>query len=183
VSDAVRLPYSGAGDARTGGLSLGDRFRRHANALVRDRRSPLSAQLMFDAAADIDAGGVIAKLFADVPAPPGSVPQLRLLAALHYLVLAGRAPALEPFYPSAGGELSPAGVWAVTRRVVEEHFAWIERRLHRTVQTNEPGPLGGAVRGAAVADRSLRASDQAARDRRERWAQPDPGPLLLRRRG
>jgi hypothetical protein len=139
VSKATRLPYGGAADARTRGLSLADRFRRHADALVRDERSPLSAQLMYGAAADLDAEGVIGTLFTDVPTPPGSVPQLRLLAALHHLVLAGRAPALAACYPSAGGELPPREVWPAALQTIEEHFVWLERRLHRTVQTNEPG--------------------------------------------
>ena len=52
---------------------------------------------MYGAATDLDAGGAVAKLFIDVPAPPGSVPQLRLLAALHHLVLAGSAPELAEF--------------------------------------------------------------------------------------
>ncbi len=94
---------------------------------------------MYDAARDLDAGGLIAKLFSGVPAPPGSVPQLRLLATLHHLVLAGRAPALAAFYPSAGGELPPRRVWPAALATIEEHLDWISQRLHRTVQTNEPG--------------------------------------------
>lgn len=120
-------------------MSLAGRFRRHADALVRDDRSPLSAALMYAAANDLDAGGSTAELFANVSTPPGSVPQLRLLAALHHLVLAGRAPELARFYPSAGGEREPVGVWPVALATIAEHFAWIEQRLSRTVQTNEPG--------------------------------------------
>jgi len=118
---------------------VAERFRRHADALVRHRRSPLCAELMYGAAADLDAGGVVARLFAGVPVPPGSVPQLRLLAALHHLVLAGRAPALSRFYPSAGGRLAPGGAWPVARQACEQHFGWIRSRLPLTVQTNEPG--------------------------------------------
>jgi hypothetical protein len=139
VSETPRLPFSGAADSKTVGLSLADRFRRHANALVRDDRSPLCAQLMFEAAGDLDAGGLIAKLFCGVQTPPGSVPQLRLLAALHHLVLTGRAPALAGFYPSVGGELPPHRIWPAVLTTIEEHVAWISQRLHRTVQTNEPG--------------------------------------------
>jgi hypothetical protein len=123
VSEETRFPYGGAADARTRGLSLAGRFRRHADALVRDQRSPLSARLMYDAVADLDAEGVTATLFTDVPAPPGSVPQLRLLAALHHLVPAGRAPALAAFYPCAGGELPSREVWPAAVETIEEHFA------------------------------------------------------------
>lgn len=140
MSDATRLRF-GAADDRAGELSLADRFRRHADALVRLQRSPLSARLMNAAAADLDAGGVVSRLFASVPAPPGSVPQLRLLAALHHLVLSGRAHQLAAFYPSAGGERTVrlAEAWPAAVATLEEHFAWIGQRLHRIVQTNEPG--------------------------------------------
>ena len=63
------------------------------------------------AADDIAAGGRVADLFASVPNPSGSLPALRLLAALHHLVLAGRAPELAAFYPSAGGTRAPADAW------------------------------------------------------------------------
>jgi hypothetical protein len=74
-----------------------------------------------------------------VPAPPGSVPQLRLLAALHHLVLSGRAPELAAYYPSAGGQRPPAEVWPAARAAIVEHFEWCKARARRTVQTNEPG--------------------------------------------
>jgi hypothetical protein len=124
---------------RDGGKPLPDRFRRHANALTRDNRSPLSAALMYGAADDAEAKGIVAGLFEPVPTPPGSVPQLRLLGALHHLVLDGQAPELAAFYPSAGGTRTPDGVWPAAAATIEEHFDWIQTRLRRTVQTNEPG--------------------------------------------
>jgi hypothetical protein len=132
-------PYGGAGDAQAGERPLSDRFRRHADSLVSSGRSPLCVALMRAAADDIDAGGVVAELFAGVPAPPGSVPQLRLLAALHYLVLSGQAPELSRFYPSAGGEEPLDDVWTAARELIHEQFELIRARLGRTVQTNEPG--------------------------------------------
>jgi hypothetical protein len=139
VSEASQLPYGGGGDSRAGGRSLADRFRRHADSLVRSRRSPLYQELMRAAAEDIDRGGVVARAFAGVPTPPGSVPQLRLLGALHYLVLSGEAPELAAFYPSAGGDRPVDGVWPVARCAIDERFDQVRTRLHRTVQTNEPG--------------------------------------------
>ena len=139
VNETPQLPYGGAGDSQTGHLGLSARFRRHADALVRSGRSPLYVRLMRAAADDIDAGGVVARLFAGIPIPPGSVPQLRLMGALHYLVLAGHAPALAEFYPSAGGDRPVDGVWLVAEAAMEEQFDLVRARLHRTVQTNEPG--------------------------------------------
>jgi hypothetical protein len=139
VSQTPQLPYGGAGDSQAGGLGLSARFRRHADALVRSERSPLYIRLMRAAADDIDAGGVVARLFAGVFAPPGSVPQLRLVGALHYLVLSGQAPGLAAFYPSAGGDRPVADVWPAAEAAMQEHFDQVRARLHRTVQTNEPG--------------------------------------------
>src|SRR5437016_5823831 len=102
VSDPPQLPYGGGGDARTGAASLPLRSRRHAEMLDSSGRSPLYIELMRAAAEDIERGGEVARLFEDIDAPPGAVPQLRLTAALHYLVLSGQAPRLAAFYPSAG---------------------------------------------------------------------------------
>jgi len=139
MSERSQLPYGGAGDAQAGRLELSARFRRHADALVRSERSPLYVRLMRAAAADIDAGGVVARVFAGISTPPGSVPQLRLMGALHYLVLSGQAPTLAAFYPSAGGDRQGDGVWPVAESVIKENFSQVRERLHRTVQTNEPG--------------------------------------------
>ena len=139
MGERSQLPYGGAGDAQAGRLDLSARFRRHADALVRSERSPLYIRLMRAAADDIDAGGVVARLFAGISTPPGSVPQLRLMGALHYVVLSGRAPSLAAFYPSAGGDRPVDGVWPVAEAVMEERFDQVRERLDRTVQTNEPG--------------------------------------------
>ena len=139
MSDPAQLPYGGGGDARTGSASLTVRFRRHADMLVGSGRSPLYIELMRAAAEDIERGGEVARLFEGIDAPPGAVPQLRLTAALHYLVLSGQAPELAAFYPSAGGDRVPAGVWPVALATIAENFDQVKERLRRTVQTNEPG--------------------------------------------
>jgi hypothetical protein len=117
----------------------GDLFRARAAELERAGRSRLYVALMRGAADDLDAGGIVARLFAGDPATPGSAPDLRLLAALHHLVLRGSAPELARFFPSAGGDEPPEGAWAVAQRTLAEHAAFIRARLGRTVQTNEPG--------------------------------------------
>ena len=122
-----------------GGRRLSDRMRRHGRDLARSERSPLYVALIAAAADDFDAGGVVARLFAGIDAPPGAVPALRLMAALHELALTGREPELSAFYPSAGGTRPPESAWPIARAALERNFDWIEPRLHRTVQTNEPG--------------------------------------------
>jgi hypothetical protein len=118
---------------------IGDLFRARAAVLERDGRSRLYVELMRGAGDDADAGGIVAAIFAGDPATPGSVPELRLLAALHHLVLSGGAPELARYFPSAGGDAPPAGAWTVARRALAEHEAFIRDRAARTVQTNEPG--------------------------------------------
>ena len=124
---------------------------------MRSGRSPLSVAIMRAAADDIDAGGPVAELFRDIPTPPGSVPTLRLLAALHHLVLSGRAPELVPFYPSAGGRRPPDGVWPAALEALAGHAAWVHDRLLRPVQTNEPGRAAALFAGLLwLADRYRR---------------------------
>jgi HAD superfamily hydrolase (TIGR01509 family) len=123
----------------TAGRSIAARIRRHGRGLAQSGRSPLYAALSTAAADDYEAGGVVARLFAGVEVPPGAVPALRLMAALHELVLTGREPELSAFYPSAGGTRPPEQAWPVARRALEDNFRWVEVRLHRTIQTNEPG--------------------------------------------
>jgi hypothetical protein len=131
--------FGGGRDRDAVSAPLAQRFRRHADALVRGRRSPLYVELMRGAATDIDRGGVVSELLHGIPLPPGSVPQLRLLAALHRLVLEGRAPQLACHYPSAGGTKPPAGAWPSAAASLREHFDTVRERVTLTVQTNEPG--------------------------------------------
>ncbi|MBW3608016.1 MAG: DUF2332 domain-containing protein [Actinobacteria bacterium] len=146
---------------------IGELFRARAAELERDGRSPLYVELMRGAADDADAGGIVATIFAGDPATRASVPELRLLAALHHVVLSGAAPELARYFPSAGGDAPAAGAWSVARRTIAEHGDVIRALARRTVQTNEPRRcVGGALRRAALAVRAPRPADPAARDRR-----------------
>ena len=104
---------------------------------------------MRGAADDLDAGGVVAELFAGLDASWASVPGLRLAAVLHRLVLAGRAPELAPFYPDAGGTRPPQHAWPLAAAVLRAHAPEARERLPRTVQTNEPG-RAAALYGALL---------------------------------
>ena len=119
--------------------SLCERLRRFAAWLADGDRSPLYVALLRGAAHDCERGGVVARAFAGIDTPPGAVPALRLMAALHYLVLRGEAPVLARFYPSAGGHEAPARAWPAAADTVADHFEGVRERLRRGVQTNEPG--------------------------------------------
>ena len=129
----------GPRSAAVGAAVIGELFRARAAELERDGRSRLYVELMRGAGDDADAGGIVATIFAGDPATPGSVPELRLLAALHHLVLSGGAPQLARYFPSAGGDAPPAGAWPVAQRTIAEHADVIRELARRTVQTNEPG--------------------------------------------
>src|SRR5205823_14228296 len=73
--------------------------------------SPLYAALLTAAAADLLAGGVVRRLLTGRRWPPGAALALRLTAALHQLVLEGRAPALAAYFPSVGGTGDPRLAW------------------------------------------------------------------------
>ena len=118
---------------------IGDLFRARAAELERAGRSRLYVELMRGAARDLDAGGIVATIFDGDPGTPGSVPELRLLAALHHLVLRGGAPELARHFPSAGGDGPPPAAWAVARQTLADNESFIRERVDRPVQTNEPG--------------------------------------------
>ncbi len=120
-------------------MSVAALLRARAAVLARGNRSPLYIELMRGAADDAEAGGIVATIFDDDPATPQSVPELRLLAALHRLVLGGEAPQLARHFPSTGGDASPAGVWAAAERTLAEHAPAMREAVRRPVQTNDPG--------------------------------------------
>jgi hypothetical protein len=131
--------YAGARDLDTGKADLPTRFRNHAQVMARHGRSPLSVALMQGAADDLERGGIVAELYTDVPLPAGQAPALRLLAALHRLVLAGQAPELAGYYPSVGGYDPPEGAWAAAELTLRINADDLGVVLRRGVQTNEPG--------------------------------------------
>jgi len=122
--------------------------------------SPLYAGLLDSAARDVESQGVVwdvLRPYADRP-PADAVP-LRLMGAVHRLVLTGALPELARFYPSAGGELR-ADPWPAFRTAVEAEREAIGRLLDRGVQTNEVARsaalLGGFLLVACETELPLR---------------------------
>src|SRR5262245_44634025 len=84
-------------------------------------RSPPYAGLLGRLAADVEAGGpALAVLRGHEADPPGSALALRLLGAVHRLVLEGRAPDLAAFYPSAGGDAGRGDPWPAFRALLAD---------------------------------------------------------------
>jgi len=103
--------------------------------------SPLYASLLTRIADNSTWGGVLTKVIPPNSSDSDAAP-LRLLGAVHALVLTGRAPQLERYYPSVGGSFSPEqedDAAAAFIDAVSSNPDWIADWLTRPPQTNEVG--------------------------------------------
>jgi hypothetical protein len=123
--------------------------------------SPLYAELLARAADDIERGGPVAAVldgWEGNPVPDALV--LRLMGAVHRLVLDGAAPALARHFPSAGGRPAWPAAWDAFRHVVAAHADTLRPALGQHVQTNEvrrsAALLGGFLAVAATWELPLR---------------------------
>jgi len=123
--------------------------------------SPLYAELLRRCADDVERGGPVACVldgWTGNPVPDALV--LRLMGAVHFLVLGGAAPELARFYPSVGGAPAFPGAWEAFVRVIETHTETLRAALDRHVQTNEvrrsAALLGGFLTIAASHRLALR---------------------------
>lgn len=129
------------GDVRA---TLARRLRTQARACD-ELGSPLYAGILEHAAQDVEAGGVLRDVLNGHEHDPGpSALALRLLGAVHRIVLAGEAPEVAAFYPSAGGTSSTTRdhAWPAFRALVADRFDDVRAGLERGVQTNEVGRAG-----------------------------------------
>lgn len=125
-----------------------------------------------------------------------SVLALRLMGAVHRLVLRGDAPELAARYPSTGGR--PTDAWPAFLDVLRDHRDELRELVQHPVQTNEPGrcaPLLGGFLEVAHATglplRLLEVGASAGLNLRfdhyryelgdERWG-PADSPLVIRSR-
>ncbi|MDO9334888.1 MAG: DUF2332 domain-containing protein [Hyphomicrobiales bacterium] len=104
--------------------------------------SPFSAGLLTAAAEG--ALGPLENLFAAWEGQPvgthiGEATPLRLLGALHHLVLTGKAPALAALYPEASASTDWLATIATARRMLIEKRAAIAAFMTSPPQTNEVG--------------------------------------------
>ncbi len=120
-------------------MDLVEIFRLQSEACA-GMGSPMYADLLGRAAADIDAGGVVRDVLRgheDAPGP--SALALRLLGSVHRLVLERRAGALATFYPSVGGTWESDDGWAAFLAVLGDQPGAVAEWLDRPPQTNEVG--------------------------------------------
>lgn len=126
----------GAGDARKWFAALMREQSEWCNLLG----SPLYANLSTRIAEDIEAGGrSLDVLRGHEQDRKGTMLALRLLGAVHRLVLQGSAPALARHYPSVGGDGDAEAAWRELARALEEHKDDLRAFVELPVQTNEVG--------------------------------------------
>jgi hypothetical protein len=123
------------------------RIRWQADACL-ELGSPLYARLLHEVARDVVAGGPCADLLVGHEDDPGpSALSLRLMGAVHRLVLERRAPELALFYPSVGGTADRDKTWPAFRNVVSEHREELQGLLGQPPQTNEVGRAASLIGG------------------------------------
>src|SRR5829696_8814290 len=115
--------------------------------------SEMYAEIIDVVAADLAADGPCARLLRPHEDDPfGSALVLRFLGAVHWLVLADRAPGLAQHYPTAGGTPGPT-LAADFLAAVEGLSDEVAARLPLPVQTNEVGRCAALVGGYVEAAR------------------------------
>ena len=117
--------------------------------------SNLYATLLESTAADVrDGGPAWAVLQPHATRDTGSALALRVLAAVHRLVLRRQAPALALHYPSVGGNAGAEGAWPALRAALDEHAEQLTADVGLPCQTNEVGRCAALVAGflSAAAD-------------------------------
>ena len=113
--------------------------------------SPLYEAMLTRVAGDIRTGGPCADAVAGYENAPGpDAIALRLVGAVHALVLTGRAPELAAYYPTAGGAFRPElaeACWEAFRVTVAAELPWVRDWMTRPPQTNEVGRANLLITG------------------------------------
>jgi hypothetical protein len=108
--------------------------------------SPFYSTLLESAAAD-DSGATAEALAGFETEQEYAVVPLRLMGAVHRLVLEGRVPTLERHYPSVGGDGDASAAWPPFREALLEHRQEIRRLVAHGCQTNEVGRSAALLGG------------------------------------
>ncbi|MBW3604577.1 MAG: DUF2332 domain-containing protein [Actinobacteria bacterium] len=123
---------------------------RVAARACRTMGSPLYGHLLDHAADDCAAAGPTWRVLAGHAADGrGDALALRLMAAVHRLVLERRAPRLATFYPSVGGTGALDGAWAAFRAALVTDPSGVSELVARPCQTNEVGRAAALAIGFA----------------------------------
>lgn len=132
--------------------AVAGRFRWQARGCT-ELGSPFYGALLEEAARDIESGGPVRAMVEGYEEQSGrSALALRLMGAVHRMVLDESLPALALHYPSTGGDGDAAAAWPVFRQALADHHDAIRTVIARGCQTNEVGRsaalLGGFLEAA-----------------------------------
>jgi hypothetical protein len=126
---------------------LAARLRRQA-AWCLELGSPLYASLLESTADDLELGGPAWDLLEGFEIEPGTAAlPLRLMGAVHRLVLDDTLPELAAHYPSTGGDGDPSAAWPVFRQALIDHRTEFLALLAWGCQTNEVGRSAALLGG------------------------------------
>ena len=113
--------------------------------------SPFYGALSERIAGDVEAAGPTWDvLSAHAGRPATELPAIRMLDAVHRLVLSGQAPALTAHYPSTDGDGDVDAAWAPFLDVVAADSEGLRKALDHPVQTNAVGRCPAIVGGLLV---------------------------------
>jgi len=127
--------------------TLARRLRRQA-AWCAELGSPLYSSLLESAADDLQLEGPVWGVLAGFEEEQGGAAlALRLMGAVHRLVLDDTLPELARHYPSTGGGGDAGAAWAVFRQALVDHRTRIRELLASSCQTNEVGRSAALLGG------------------------------------
>lgn len=110
--------------------------------------SPFYGALLEDAAADLERNGPVWEVLREYGNEhQDSATALRLMGAVHRLVLTGQLPELARHYPSAGGDADAGAAWPLFRDALAERRDEIAGLVGRGCQTNEVGRSAALLGG------------------------------------
>src|ERR1700722_8615447 len=137
-------------------LTIVQQFRRQAG-WCQNLGSPLYSHLLSLCADDYEKDGAVRDLlrgYEDEPAE-SAVP-LRMMGAIHRLVLEGRSPEVAKFYSSAGGRGDLDATWHPFRNTLHEGIDALRRLVQNPLQTNDVGRSGSLLGGFALVSEKVR---------------------------
>jgi hypothetical protein len=126
---------------------LAQRLQRQAS-WCDDLGSPFYGSLLRSAAQDLNAEGAVWGVLSGFEAEEGSAAlALRLMGAVHRLVLTGKLPDLARRYPSVGGDGDAIAAWPVFRKALVASRSELRLLLPGGCQTNEVGRSAALLGG------------------------------------
>jgi hypothetical protein len=135
---------------------LAGRLRFQADACA-ELGSLFYAALLYQAVADLETEGAVWGVLAGFETESGwAALALRLMGAVHRLVLEGSLPELARHYPSAGGDGDAEAAWPLFRAALADRRDEVRALVARPCQTNEVGRSAALLGGfLEVAHRTL----------------------------